>query len=182
MTEAYIGEVHLFPYDRIPKGWLPANGRLLPLSQYHALFALLGTTYGGDGRTNFALPDLRGRVPLGWGRASDGLAYAMGQSGGAEAVTLTVGEMPRHNHSFGVSSSTGTIGNASDAHMAAVGFDDLTPTNKRYLYKDSGSPETALHPASLGAAGGGAAHDNMQPFAVAQYCICVVGVFPPRGD
>ncbi len=183
MDSGYTGEIRLFPYDRIPEGWLAADGRQMPVNRYTALFALLGDVYGGDGKTTFALPDLRGRVAIGRGKDVEGNDYPIGLQGGLETVTLTVGQLPIHNHRFQASAAIGTAkrsGKAKGAHIASVGLDD--DGKKRFLYKNDGTPNVQLHPGSLTAAGGSQPHTNMQPSAVMHYCICISGIFPPRGD
>lgn len=183
MTEHYIGELRLFPYDQIPKGWVLADGRLLKASQNQPLFSVLGFYYGGDRNDTFALPDLRGRVPLGAGIGVNELEgkaqkYVVGDRGGAETVVLEHEHLPSHDHAFFVNWVTGKTGNATDAHLAAVNADDLTPPNERFLYRDDIAPDMALNRLSLSGAGGFKGHDNMQPFVVAHYCICVDGRRP----
>ncbi|WP_018390732.1 phage tail protein [Ancylobacter sp. FA202] len=183
MAEAYLGEIRLFPYDRVPYGWLPADGRLLSIAPNQALFALLQNTFGGDGKTQFALPDLRGRVPLCAGAIRDGTDrfYALGEAAGAETFTLAVKHLPAHTHTFRACTKEGTTGNSTNGHVATVKKDDLTPPNERLLYGAAVPGQTvALHPQSLSQVGSAGAHENMQPFAVGSYCICLRGIWPER--
>ena len=162
MAEPFLAELRLMSFNFPPKGWALCNGQLLPINQNQALFALLGTTYGGDGRTNFALPDLRGRVPM-----HTGAGFAQGERAGEEAHTLTPSELPQHTH--GVNASTAN-GNAADLRILAQLSNGYTaPANL-----------TTLHPATLTNVGGGQAHLNLQPFLALNWCIALQGIFPSR--
>lgn len=181
MVDSYMGEIRLFPHGVIPAGWLAADGRLLNVAQNTALFALLGTAYGGNGTTTFALPDLRGRVPIGTGKDNEGTLYPLGTIGGVETVTLTIDQIPLHNHRFQACAAIGSAkrsGRPKDSHLASVALDD--DSKHRFLYKNEGQPNVTLHAQSLGTTGSQRPHTNMQPFSVATYCICVTGAFPPR--
>jgi len=162
MSEPFLGELRLMSFNFPPKGWALCNGQLLPINQNQALFSLLGTTYGGNGQTNFALPDLRGRTPI---HAGDGVVQ--GQALGAESHTLTIGELPQHVHLV---------------HASAAPADQSAPgvlAAGANLYRD-GSPTVALHPATVANRGGSQAHENRQPYLVANWCIALGGVFPSR--
>ncbi|MEK3883328.1 tail fiber protein [Paenibacillus sp. PL2-23] len=162
--ESYIGEIKLFGFAFTPKNWLPCQGQLLAISQNQALFSLLGTTYGGDGRTTFALPDLRGRAPV---HAGKGIEW--GQRGGEETHALTMNEIPSHTHTV----------SASD-----VASTQYTPFNNVWSRAGNGTPvfspeaNTTLRADAIGIAGGSQLHSNMQPYLAMNYCICVVGLFP----
>lgn len=171
--DPYIAELMLFGGNFCPRGWTEASGQLLAISPNTALFSILGTTYGGDGRTTFGLPDLRGRVPLGQGSGPGLSSYQMGQRSGSEQVTLTAAEMPSHNHSVETSVPVGTLTDPAAAEAQAQG----------------GNVVLALANQSLGSinlrgtaanTGGSISHNNMQPFLAMRWCIATQGVFPPR--
>jgi microcystin-dependent protein len=159
----------MFGFDFAPRGWSFLDGELLQISQHQALYSLLGTTYGGDGRNTFALPDLRGRTPV-----HPGNGFSLGQNGGAEAVTLTEAEIPSHTHTLRASSQAGNSGMPGDTILAAE-----VPPDMAYG-ADAGATQTTLRPGTVSNAGGGQAHDNMQPFETLNFCIAMQGLFPPR--
>jgi microcystin-dependent protein len=162
MAEPFLAELRLMSFNFPPKGWALCNGQLLPINQNQALFALLGTTYGGDGRVNFALPDLRGRVPMHLSPS-----FIQGQKAGAESHTLNAAELPAHTH--GVTASTAN-GNAATPSIPAQSSNVYTaPANL-----------TTLHPATLANVGGGQAHMNTQPFLALNWCIALQGIFPSQ--
>lgn len=185
MSDGFLGEIRLFPYSRVPRGWRRADGAILPFAQYQALGSLLGDMYGGDGSKTFALPDLRGRVPLGYGKDEFGNAYGMGAVGGQEAVGLTVSQLPAHTHDLHACTQVGTTGNAAEAHIAAINTDDLSPPRQRFLFGayPAAANLTHLNEGSLETYGlaAPAPHDNMQPFSVIDFYICMSGAYPPRG-
>ena len=168
--EPFIGEIRLFPWEWNPRGWMLCAGQLLSVPQYSALFALLGTTYGGNGTTTFALPDLRGRVPI--DRSS---AEPQGTRDGTETVTITNATMPIHTHAMIGTSTVATL-KAPPGHALA---NDTSPAADFYAAV-AGNPVTPLSPNSIGIAGGNQPHDNMQPFLVLNYCIATTGIFPSR--
>ena len=165
--DPFVAEIALFPFNFAPPEWAWCDGQLLPISQNIALFSLLGTQYGGDGRSTFALPNLNGRTPLGWGQGPGLSLYDIGQEGGTEAVTLLPSEIPLHAHTVGVASTTATTPNPAAAVPA---------TAEAELYHSTGQAVGALQPA-----GGGAPHNNMQPYLTLYYAIALQGIFPPRG-
>lgn len=190
MGDITLGEIRLFPYATVvPAGWLPCEGQILNIRQYAALNALLGAYYGGDGSTTFALPDLRGRTPVGLtnvGQPIPGripvIGYPPGQKGGSEAVTLTTTQIPAHTHTFFVDPS-----NASGLPVVnALPSTSQKPTSSAAtlpapnLYAAAGSAPVTLSPAFIGAAGAGQGHENRQPYLPLRYCICVQGLFPQR--
>ena len=173
MTEAYIGSIVLFAGNFAPRGWAFCQGQLLSISTNTALFSILGTTYGGNGQTTFALPDLRGRVPIGPGQGPGLTPVTLGQQAGSESVTLTVSQMPAHNHSV-----------ACDAAAA----DNAVPTNNypgnpgslsgATLYGPT--PTATMAPAMISAAGGSQPFSVQQPYLGLNYIICLEGIFPSR--
>jgi microcystin-dependent protein len=164
MSEPFLSEIKIMSFPFAPKGWAQCEGQLLPISQNQALFSLLGTTYGGNGTTNFALPDLRGRVPLHWGAQ-----FTLGQAGGEQAHTLAVTEVPMHTHS-----AYGSV-NAGNSPLATGNY--LGSADNLY---GPVAATTTLQPATVTNAGGGQPHDNMQPYLALNFCIALVGIFPSQ--
>lgn len=178
MAEPFLSEIRLFTFDFPPKGWAFCNGQLLPINQNQALFSLLGTTYGGNGRTDFALPDMRGRVPH-----HEGGGFTLGQRGGEEAHTLTQSEMPQHihfaraNNSDGIAGVAGITPAATKSVARAVVSLQGGGTTAAQLY-GTGAPDRAMHPSTIANVGGSQAHQNMHPFLVLNFCIALQGIFP----
>lgn len=170
MADPYVGEIRLFGGSFAPVGWAFCDGQTLLVSQYEALYALIGTTYGGDGQSTFQLPDLRGRVPLHQGSTSFGSTYQVGQSGGVESVTLTTAQIPQHQHAVLASAGPGTTDRPAGSVLATP------PVVRPYAV---GGPDTALA-AGLGASGGSQPHENMQPFLTINFIIATDGVFPTQ--
>ena len=166
MAEPFLSEIRLFSFVFPPKGWALCNGQLLPINQNQGLFSLLGTTYGGDGRVNFALPDLRDRVPIHSNRFGGG--HTLGERAGEQAHTLTAAELPQHQHPLRASSATGN---------SPVPTANLPAANASALYHPA-ADLTALDPASVTTVGNGQAHLNMQPFLTLSFCIALQGIFP----
>ena len=168
----YIGEIKLVPYNFAPLGWLKCEGQLLPIAQNQTLFSLLGTTYGGNGQTTFALPDLRGRVAMHSGQGLGLSNYALGQTGGTETNTLTVSQMPAHNHTINANTADG---NQNDP---AGGY----PANTKLLDKEysNAAPNTTMNPAMVGIAGNSQPVNNVQPYLTLTYIIATTGIFPPQ--
>ena len=169
MSTPYIGEIRLFGGNFAPMGWSFCDGQLLPIAQYDALFNLIGTTYGGDGQTTFALPDLRGRLPL---HQSSG--YVVGQQGGVEQVTLTTQQIPGHSHQ--VAGSAANAATTSPAGNVAATMGAVTT----FLY-GLDAPPSSLAPQSVGVAGGNQPHDNLQPFLCVSFIIALEGIYPTQG-
>jgi microcystin-dependent protein len=169
-VEPFIGEIRLFGFNFAPVGWAFCDGTLLPISQNTALFSLLGTTYGGDGRTTFALPDLRGRVPISMGTGSGLSPYDIGQQGGAENVTLTVNAVPAHGHNIQA--------NDAPASESKPGGGVLARTNASTYA--AGTDGTTLSPNAISSSGGSQPHANLQPFLAINLCIALQGIFPSR--
>ncbi len=163
MAEPFLSEIRIMSFGYAPKGWAMCNGQLLPINQNQALFSLLGTTFGGDGRVNFALPDLRGRTPI-----HVGSGHTLGERGGEQAHTLSIAELPTHTHVLTGSSANGNALIPANSLMAA------TPNQ---LYH-AASGLVAMNPASVATTGGSQAHPNQQPFLTLNFCIALQGIFP----
>lgn len=170
MSDPYIGEIRIFAGSFAPAGWNFCDGAMLPISQLQALFALIGTTYGGDGQQTFALPDLRGRVPVHQGQGPGLSNRVMGESGGTESVTLAVAQIPAHNHSLRASSAL------SSGAAGAGGVLAATAVN---MY-GTAAPATPMATQAVGAQGGSQPHNNMAPFLGINYIIALFGVFPSQ--
>jgi microcystin-dependent protein len=162
MAEPFLSEIRIMSFSFAPKGWAQCNGQLLPINQNQALFSLLGTTFGGDGRVNFALPDLRGRVPI-----EVGQGHTLGEKGGEQAHTLSISELPTHPHALQGSTTNGDVAFANNTILAPAGNLYGPATNL-----------TSIAPESVTNVGGSQAHLNMQPFLVLNFCIALQGIFP----
>jgi len=171
--EPFLGEIRAFAFGMIPDGWLLCDGTTLQISQNQALAALLGNRYGGDGRTTFQLPDLRGRVPLGSGISSEGVVYQVGNAGGSEGVGLTSGQIPSHTHTFCCSNAAA----GTNAPSAAVPATAPAGVN---TYADAVSPTISMAPDAVASVGQSLAHNNMQPTLAVSFCIATTGIWPPR--
>ena len=178
--DAFLGELRLMSFSRAPKGWAYCQGQLLPINQNQALYSLLGVTYGGNGVTTFALPDLRGRALLGQGKAPSGTGYSMGQVDGTNQVGLTIDQMPAHQHTLSV-----TLNNGSDADgttpVGSYPGNATDPANNAYT--TGGTPVTmgaALTNPVVATAGGSQPHPNQQPFLTLNYAIALTGIYPTR--
>lgn len=176
MSEPFIGEIRMFGFDYAPRGWAHCDGALLPINEHNSLYALLGQTYGGDGRTTFALPDLRGRVPLHFGQGVDLTDRLRGQSAGDETTTLTTNQMPPHSHTATVN-ATDALGDRKSPQENSLARADDGENNY-----SSDEPNVTLRDSStmIASSGGGQAHSNMQPFLAVNFSIALVGLFPPR--
>jgi microcystin-dependent protein len=177
MTQPFLGQIQPFAFGLAPKNWAFCNGQLLSISQNTALFSLLGTAYGGNGQTNFALPNLQSRVPMHYGAAPDGNNYVPGEEAGEEQVSVLITEMPMHNHTF-----FGTANDANDTNPEnGVALAQITQANgpgDPYYAPDS-RPQP-LNITSLSLTGGNEPHANLQPFLTINWCIAMTGIFPSR--
>jgi microcystin-dependent protein len=169
--DPFIAEIRIFPFNFAPKGWAFCDGQLLPLSQNTALFSLLGTTYGGDGKSNFALPDMQGNAPMHPGQGPGLSLHDLGETGGSETVSLLESEIPSHSHAVNASAADGTTGSPAGQLVAnGVGVNMYTTT----------STPTTLNPNVVAPAGGDQPHNDMQPYLTLNFCIALQGVYPPR--
>jgi len=165
MSEPFLSEIKIMSFNFAPKGWALCNGQILPINQNQALFALLGTTYGGNGQTTFALPNLQGRVPLHMGGG-----YTIGQNAGTQAYSLNIAELPGHTHTVAASSvANGGVANPNGKFLGGG----------NNVYHAPQSP-TALNAGSVATAGGSQPHENMAPYLVLNFCIALQGIFPSR--
>jgi len=182
MAEPFVGKIISVGFNFAPLGWFPCDGRLLDISQYEALYALLGTTYGGNGQTNFGLPNLNGRVPVGVGQGKGLSNYIQGQTLGTESVTLTGSNTPPHSHAIAFSAEPATLtspkSTATPPVQLAVGANSQTLLNGMY---DNKTAAIALKPGTISTFTGGQPHENRQQFVVLNYIIAWSGVFPSQG-
>ena len=166
MAEPFLSEVRIMSFVFAPKGWALCNGQLLPINQNQGLFSLLGTTFGGDGRVNFALPDLRGRTPI-----HVGSGHTLGEAGGEQAHTLSIAELPTHTHV-----ATGTSASA-DPSGTNIPTGNILASGPAEIYA-AANQLVAMNPTTIGNTGGSQAHLNMQPFLTLSFCIALQGIFP----
>lgn len=182
MGDWFVGEIRNFSFNVVPSGWHLCDGSVLPINQYTALFSLLGTAYGGDGRTTFALPDLRGRVMVSKNNAKPD-DYTLGKTGGAETVALTAAQLPAHNHNFACRQEAGTVGAIANNFVSSSGASaQIATPQPLYAVPVMTIPPTmiSLNPGSIDNTGDGVVHANMQPFLVTNFCIAMTGLYPPR--
>jgi len=172
MGEPFIGEIRMFAGSFAPAGWAFCQGQLMPISENDALFTLIGTTYGGDGQETFALPDLQGRIPMHAGTGSDGITYQIGEKAGVESVTLTVNQIPAHNHIPVASSDAGNLPNPGNAIFAAGGGGEQMYSTPPAV------PAGSLNAQAILGTGGSQPHDNMAPFLCISFILSLFGVFP----
>jgi microcystin-dependent protein len=164
MAQPYVGEIRMFAGNFAPAGWMFCEGQLLPISEYETLFNLIGTTYGGDGQETFALPDLRGRIPI-----HQGNGFTLAETGGVEEVTLTVSQLPAHSHPFLVS---------TDIANAALGETRVLAQSASVDLYIEGVPNINLNAAMMGQVGGSQPHSNFQPYLCVSFIISLYGIFP----
>jgi len=168
MAQPYVGEIRMFAGNFAPAGWMFCDGQLLPISENETLFQLIGTTYGGDGQSTFALPQLQSRVPM-----HQGNGFTLAESGGAESITLTVSQIPSHSHAFITSGNTGTGTNPGGALL------DQT-TGTIFMYIDGQGPDGQMSPSMIVGVGGSKPHSNLQPFECINFIISLFGIFPSQ--
>jgi microcystin-dependent protein len=167
MSEPFLGEIRIFGFNFAPRGWAFCNGQLLAISQNTALFSLLGTTYGGNGQTTFALPNLQSRVPVHFGQGPGLSSYSLGQAAGVESVTLIASQLPAHNHTVNASTQSDITGNPTGNFPAGGASYDTTAN-------------TTMNGAMVGGGGGNQPHENLQPYLALNFCIALAGIFPSR--
>jgi len=176
MADVYVGQIMMCGFGYAPRGFAACNGQLLPVTQNQALFALLGVQYGGDGRTTFALPNLQGTTPVGFGFSADPawqpVPYVAGARAGVESVTLTAGQLPAHMHMVGAQTSPGNVKVPTGALFSNSGAQSI--------YASDAGTQVTLASQMLGASGGSQAHPNMQPFRVINFVIALNGIYPQR--
>jgi microcystin-dependent protein len=173
VADPFVAEIRIFPFNFAPKGWAWCNGQLLPISQNTALFSLLGTTYGGDGRSNFALPNLMDNAPMHPGQGPGLSVHDLGETGGTPYVTLLESEMPAHSHTMRADAS-------DPANVKLVNPDaSFAVSQEGPIYQDT--QDTSLAYQAMGLAGGDQPHNNLMPYLTFYFCIALQGVFPPRG-
>lgn len=174
MADPFVAEIRIFPFNFAPRGWAWCNGQLLPISQNTALFSLLGTTYGGDGKSTFALPDLEGRAPMHPGQGPGLSLHDLGETGGSDTVTLLQSEMPNHSHSLRANTDFADVQTPGPARSIA------RSQNANAYKAPAGQPTADMSPSALGVTGGSQPHNNMQPYLTLYFNIALQGVFPPR--
>lgn len=176
MSDPYIGEIRMFGGNFAPRGWALCQGQLLGIAQNSALFAILGTSFGGNGTTNFGLPDLQGRVPMNWGQGVGLASRTLGEQGGSETVILQTQQMPAHNHMMMVADAAGDQPSPSGNFIAQTIGGDGSPLNG---FTGSGANST-MNPSSISVTGNSQPHGNMQPYLAVTFIIALEGIFPPR--
>lgn len=165
MSEPFLSEIKIMAFNYAPRGWAFCNGQQLPINQNQALFALLGTTYGGNGQTTFALPNLRGKAPI-----HTGSGHTLGETAGTASVTISQSTMPAHNHLINVTNNNGAAPNPAGNFLGAVNA----------MYGPLGGSLTTMSPASITNVGGSQAHENRQPYLTLNFCIALIGIFPSQ--
>jgi len=180
--DEFIAIIKMFGGNFAPRGWALCNGQILSIAQNTALFSLLGTTFGGNGQTTFALPDLRGRVPIHPGQGPGLSPYTLGQSAGSETVTLLTGQIPQHVHQFAVPTSSATGNDAQPGNnLPAAGTANVSGSDVELLnYRSGVNADGAMKPGNTGIAGGSQPHENIQPYLCVNFIICLEGIFPSR--
>ena len=179
MSEPFLGQISIYGFNFAPRGWAFCNGQILPIAQNTALFSLLGTTYGGNGQTTFALPNLQSRMPLQFGQGPGLSSYALGQAAGTESVTITINEMPSHAHAYTIPAFAGAEGNASTPAANALLGDVQTPAATK-IYRTGVQPDTQMTGGNTSILGGNQPTEIMNPYLALNFCIALEGIFPSR--
>ena len=174
MSSPFVAEIRIFGFNFAPKGWAFCDGQLMPISQNTALFSLLGTFYGGDGKLNFALPNLQGAVPVNQGQGNGLSQFFLGESGGSQTVTLLISEMPAHAHAV-----SGDI-NQLDANQVSPNGNVFGAPAGKAIYSTGANAAATMSPFMASIAGGNQPHNNMMPYLTLNYCIALQGIYPPR--
>lgn len=175
MSTPFVGEIRLFGFNRVPSGWFRCDGSEQSIANFEVLYTLLGTTYGGNGQTTFCVPDLRGQVPIDFGRGPGLGQYLLGQAAGSENVTLITQQMPAHNHTLVATTTTATaVTPATTLELGALNGDAM------YVTDINGATPFGMNPAVLTSAGGNQPHNNLMPTLTAQFCIAWAGIYPSQ--
>ena len=172
--DPFVAEIRIFPFNFAPKGWAFCDGQILPLSQNTALFSLLGTTYGGDGKSNFALPDMQGNIPMHPGRGPGLSEHFLGETGGSDTVSLLESEIPSHSHAW-MASNADSNNQSPVGQLVAAGLGGVT-----FYGEQNAGALTTLNDNVLAPAGGDQPHNNLQPYLTLNFCVALQGVYPPR--
>ncbi len=172
MADPFVAEIRIFGFNFAPKGWAFCNGQILPISQNTALFSLLGTTYGGNGQSTFALPNMQNRAPMFWGQGPGLSVRDLGETGGSDTVTLLQSEIPMHSHTMNGLNDSGLQSNPGGALSARANI---------YKANPGSSPVVQMNSNAVGMTGGNLPHNNLQPLLTLNFCIALQGVYPPRG-
>jgi microcystin-dependent protein len=180
MSNPFVAEIRIFPFNFPPTGWAFCNGQLLPLSQNTALFSLLGTTYGGDGKSNFALPNLQGNTPMFYGQGPGLSLYDIGETGGEQNHTLLLGELPSHPHTLNAQTATGSTSDPNGNTLSEGQWNDNQGHSGAVQYYSATAPNVNMGPNATGFTGSNQPHNNMMPYLTLNFCIALQGVFPPR--
>lgn len=180
MSEPFLAEIRIMGFSYAPRGWATCDGQILPISQYSALFSLLGMNYGGNGTSNFALPDFRGRVPVDAGQSVGTSSYEIGQNGGSENVTLLQGELPAHSHGFAVTTTVGTDPTSKGNQLAKGQIGNPISGMTQIRVYSAGAPGAVMSPNMITPTGNTLPHNNMMPYLTFTFCIAMEGIFPPR--
>lgn len=177
MANPFVAEIRIFPFNFAPQGWAFCNGQLLPLSQNTALFSLLGTTYGGDGKSNFALPNLQGNAPMHWGQGPSLSLHDLGETGGSDTVTLLQTEMPSHTHTINCIDGPRVAGQSGQPGNAVPVKTGGTPAN---AFTSGATQNQTMATNMVAIVGGSQPHNNLMPYLTLNFCIALQGVYPPR--
>ncbi|WP_165185477.1 phage tail protein [Caulobacter soli] len=183
MSDQFLAEIRIFSFPFAPAGWAQCNGQIMPIQQNTALFSLLGTTYGGNGTSNFGLPNLMGNIPLHVGRNQPGPGlqiYDLGQTGGSTTVTILQTEMAMHSHSPMATTADGTVPTAANNQPARAYTGNIQDYTEGLFYSPITSPQLQMPPQTLGLTGGSQPHNNIMPSLFVNYCIALQGAFPAR--
>ena len=179
MSDQFVAEIRIFPFNFAPTGWATCDGQIMPISQNTALFSLLGTTYGGDGKSTFALPNLQGSAAMHPGQGQGLSERFLGEMSGSDNVTLLTSEIPLHNHPVQVSNTTAGLATPTGNVPARIAFSTGTQSGSGVAYSGT-TPTVQMAPEALAPAGNSLPHNNMQPYLVLTYCIALQGIFPQR--
>jgi microcystin-dependent protein len=180
MSDPFVAEIRIFPFNFPPKGWAFCDGQLMAISQNTALFSLLGTTYGGDGKSTFGLPNLQGNSPMFWGQGAGLSDYFIGQEGGEQNHTLLLGELPLHPHTLNAQAVAGTTSDPNGNTLCEGAYSFQGNSGNIQCYSAT-APNVNMSPNATGFTGSSTPHNNMMPYLTLNFCIALQGIFPPRG-